>query len=910
MSTLTERIGAATTALEQGVASVLAAVSSASDSASSAATSAGTASSAAEQTALDRIATDADRTAVAADKVEIEGFKNDAETAKIDTLAALGAASAATLDTQRLLDLRIDRAEQNAQWDVANLLRKFNAIVPSSAVAKVDYRGVATLNVEPSGDRTITIPAAEFITVSLTAIEEAVTLPLRWLTCMVIEAGTVPSGQIVIHYRYISDGLGGVAYPTQYAPAQTSPVAGVALRSLLNTIDGTTIRTSGRIVIQNTAATPVTIFFPIFAVGTQAELAAKVPPSNFRKKVEPVEVLGALPSRDFEFWHRWSADAADRQTLARDITLAADSVAGNNSNSGTRHAPKLTLATLSTASTDGMIGLKRGSRFKLQEVPVLTGIAGVSLRDFGRAGDPLPIIDAFEEVPNESWIAAGDGTYNFTPAATTSTTALVDDYYNGITVVEVDIAVEAAGKPYTARKQLMRKASLAECAATAGSYYIQSLGGGLFKRHIRPTDDSIPGVTFRYETINVYSPIWWYMSDDRSVSGVHIIGSCHGYGGISLGKGGVIDRCVQMHGPMHQSVIWGGLVQRTLFYKAAKDFVEGAACVFYGNDTSGMAGILRQVISLDVANVFYAHNSVGNSARWSQITVEDVMFINGRRTNGSLWGIALSAANTTKFVTTRAYVEGFRTGYSHVADLVYAEVTDSAFINVGFIYTSTLFTNNVVRLENISDPSDVNSRGCSVRRSSASSAIRNNLFHFRVTDRGVASDLAVSLLGTFTNTDTPVIERNLFVVDGPATSVLYGSLPTSGELSYTADNNVIVLVSPAVAISMNGGVSPVGRVGPPQGWDASDRYYGADTVIDRLQGREANTAFFDLSEDPRGIDAVFVDADNCDYRWADTDIARRIAKAVADRQAGPNWTMIGKPRIPTVEEAVQIIQNA
>ena len=76
-----------------------------------------------------------------------------------------------------------------------------------------------------------------------------------------------------------------------------------------------------------------------------------------------------------------------------------------------------------------------------------------------------------------------------------------------------------------------------------------------------------------------------------------------------------------------------------------------------------------------------------------------------------------------------------------------------------------------------------------------------------------------------------------------------------------------------------------------------------------VTGQDANSLYIDLKNDPRGYDAVFVDYENGDLRWASTDVGKKISDYCRENNVGTDWTINKFPEIPTVDEAAKIIQK-
>ena len=80
-------------------------------------------------------------------------------------------------------------------------------------------------------------------------------------------------------------------------------------------------------------------------------------------------------------------------------------------------------------------------------------------------------------------------------------------------------------------------------------------------------------------------------------------------------------------------------------------------------------------------------------------------------------------------------------------------------------------------------------------------------------------------------------------------------------------------------------------------------YLAANPTLDQ------HSMYVDLSADPRGIQALFVDPINGDFRWAQTDVARRCAAFCKTNNVGPAAVTSRWPLVPTVDEAVRLISG-
>lgn len=855
-----------------------------------------------------------------------------AETAKLSVLTA-------NVLAERPMALRRRRLEMNGNYDAIDRLPGYtnDSLNPQSGLsgAVITVGAGATVQIEASGEVTYTIPQNGWLRIALnhfdpmvgTTASNGTTGPPAWAFVCIVEAGEISLDAITMQARYAAnDPTQGGGFFTENVDriSLTRPYPGVALFGSRNWNGTANVYSSGGhvIFIQNPGTTAITILKPFMKYDyTTVGFDGKIP-HNMGLRYPPRGLMPAsMPIRDFEFWKGWGEDRLARHLLEKQTTGAADFVLGLNTNAGARRTPKKTIEGATGLNSlivnEGTYALARGSRFR-EELTNQQNWVGVDLRDLtnGKSGYPLPILDAYDEVPNGSWVATGDGTYNFTPITYTggpNGSSLVDNGYDFIGVLEIDIAEEAAGRPWSARRALARTTSQAACAAKAGSYYVQNLGAGSFRRYIRPSDSAAPGTKYRYDVINRWQQIPWYIATGRSVQGVHLLGSGSGYGSVPMGDDALMDRVIMMHSTAHTTVIRGGIIQRSLLYSPGyEDSQAGPAITFYEANAVGQKGILRQLISLNVPSVFYNHTSSGPEGDYDEIRVEDCVMVGPPRSNHlasnglGLWGQAVGAANVKKATIERCYFEQYADPCSLTHWVPNTSIKNCAFVDVARIRSSKIFHNNVVRYTNYSDSSNVNNRGAA-NFLEASSSVQNNFMHAKMKTSSVSSDNGFNMGLTY-NAGSK-FKRNIVVVEheiGISNGFLIGQL---GDLALAPghqeiDQNVYINCVPN---------APIGAGGKLGTGSNDPNIFGWVKYKERINfgggAYENGSFYFDLSRDPRGINAVFVDAANLDYRWADTDIAREIAKAVETTGAGPDWMLMGKPNIPTIEEAVDIINR-
>ncbi len=605
------------------------------------------------------------------------------------------------------------------------------------------------------------------------------------------------------------------------------------------------------------------------------------------------------PTCDFDFGSLLYGPPAGDDQLT---TLAVDSVGGNNANAGTLYAPKLTLP--QTVSQGEVIGLYRGSFFRdslsftalgTTDGTVVQGVALGSL-------NALPVISALDPVPDAGFVSNGDGTYAYT---WTGEDTLSNDGYNNVYVVEINTTTEAAS-PVASRRRMTDAATLAAVAGSPaasgkGSVYVQSLGNNQWKATLQPSDSLAPGGgVYRYEVVSRVQPVDFGGSatnpGDGALSGVELVGGGSGYGALTGPPGFAGDRLAFVHATSHNAVVGGGSLQRSVFYESGNQTSGSIQLAWYAGTGTGLRWTLDDCLFYAnvgdrAANCLIAHT--GGSSSYDRGDLARCAFLGARWSDSSLQGTAIDYANVATGVIEGVYVFGIRNtfGYNMPAS---TEVKGSVFQAVWRTLIAGSFHDNILECEgatNAVDPGYAVPCGFLFHQNGAS--VVNNLFWAHGLAAAASDHQAVGF-----NFDTGVTsgtaQRNILVLDPatPATQASYTQgLPASlGGVS--VDYNLVICTGRFAAPNPSGNAFT--------SWAAYQAGYPA---------LDAHSLFVDLSNDPRGLGAVFLNPANGDFRWAQTDVARRCAAYCAANNVGPATVTTHWPLVPTVDAAVRLLTD-
>ena len=584
----------------------------------------------------------------------------------------------------------------------------------------------------------------------------------------------------------------------------------------------------------------------------------------------------------------------------RDVTVAIDSVTGSENNPGTLDLPKLSLQ---QPVPDGSVfGLYSGSLFR-DSLPFssLGTTHDILVEDLATGpnatGTALPIISALDPVKSSALSSNSDGTYSYQWAAEN---AVVNDGYSNVYLVEINTATETA-MPIASRHRMIDLGSNTAVAATAGSAYVTSLGGGQWQAVFHPSDNLAPGSgsVYRYEVVSRYSPANWGSGNpgDGAMSGVMLAGSSDGYGSLSGPASFAGDRLAILHASTHSAVIGGGSLQRSVFYEAgALTGSSGPAiqlawytptgtglrwsvsnCLFYAN------------VGDRVPNCLIAHTS--NASTYDRGDISDTAFIGARWSNGSLQGTAIDYVAVATGIINRVYVQAIQEIFGFNMPLA-TEVKNSVFRQVGRARVGGNFHDNIVLAESVSDPaSPANAPTALLLQQNGASATHNILWVRGVPGSTAGNGEQVIGFSVYPGVTTGTATHNIIALD-PATvttsaNYFQGGPPPS---SLALDYNLVICTGAFYAAGTQNNFS----------WAA---YQANNPTLD------VHSLFVDLSGDPRGLKAVFADPINGDFRWAQTAVAAQCAAYCRANKVGPATVSSHWPTVPTIDEAVTTLSS-
>lgn len=600
---------------------------------------------------------------------------------------------------------------------------------------------------------------------------------------------------------------------------------------------------------------------------------------------------------------RWGADRSTRMMDEALITVAFDSVSGSDAAAGTRYAPKQTLDAGSTLAQDARVGFKNNSVWRESYNDLGSSTKGIRLQNYtdGRVGQDFPIIKGCLSLTGSTWTLESGTCWKTTYTADAAATSY--DGYSYVKVIQTTVA-DSAASPLGATMALNRASSKANCIATVGTFFTEDTTSTTRTVYINPNDGIIPSSStlYTYEATDRYCVVNWVAGQARMgvMQGIEVYDSAFGYGAISGGPNSVFSGIIASHGGTHTLKMEAGEVRDFILYNkgftsssAGNCYISPSATGYSWRWTNGMAYYCYP-------SPFYSHCAAGTftSGEYSYIWVDGE-----RQANGSLiMGDGFVADSVSEALIEWCYVKGRqRNGRAGTyVNPCAATLQNCLFREQGIFFSHALTRNCIVQIENQSDPDSVNNRYSIMCRLSQADIVENCLVHATNTDvsgyPAGLSDYSTSVFDIVQlGANTPNARKNIFLVETMlATS--QSIVQDTGTAAWASNDNIYIFCVPGNIVSFQSG--------------GSGSHFTIAEYLAEFTGHDTTSQFFDLRDDPRGAQAVFVDPANGDYRWAQTEVAAQIKAAAESLGAGPEWTISKWPTMPTVDEARNMMIRA
>jgi gliding motility-associated-like protein len=466
---------------------------------------------------------------------------------------------------------------------------------------------------------------------------------------------------------------------------------------------------------------------------------------------------------------------------------------------------------------------------------------------------------------------------------------------NYIYVVEIDKALEKTA-PFTARKLLDFAPSVQAVDITPGSFYEPLTTGNSITVSIHTSDGSSPNSNpkYRYEVAIRANAVNSYWNDNNRFENLWLRGYGSGYGPAPGGANSYYNKVIFGPGAgIHHLVLKSGTINNSLFLPAAKN-TSAFSIVFYDVEGLERHNIIANSIFLDIPTPIYTHTDHGSF--YGALELNNVVAF----AEGSQRGAFLSTSNNDSVFLTNVYLDGYNYGYNVGNNYIsskYSKIKNSYFKDVvnaiayGFNSIQGYVDNSFIRLVGKETVIGIS------MESKTSFNLSNSILHIK--NNATNNNAGRFITGAGQSANHISSTGNIFICDvDPGQSVIAAKTNTDNGAGTSSDvwnNNVYILLKGnKILWSVTNGATNNGST-TVQTFDEWKKQSGQDQ----------NSLFFDLRNDPRGLQAVFMDPDNGNYELANTKEGDQI-RALHAGMTTPITCFLKKP---TYEEAADLLRN-
>lgn len=463
--------------------------------------------------------------------------------------------------------------------------------------------------------------------------------------------------------------------------------------------------------------------------------------------------------------------------------------------------------------------------------------------------------------------------------------------YNYIFVVEIDKELEKTA-PITARKILAYEPSVEKVTATPASFYEASAVPDSMQVFIHTSDDQSPNShrRFRYEIVVRNRAINSYNYDNNKFENLWVRGYGAGYGLLPGGNNSSYNKIIFGPGAaIHHLVLKSGIINNSLFLPGIKN-IGSIALTFYNVEGFGKTNKVSNTIFFDIPNAIYSHTSYGS--HYSKLDLDNIIAFADTSTGGLLVSTSDNDTLILNNVYTDKYSRVVNVGDKYISpksvfinNSCFKDVSTAIVLGTNFIKAQV--NNTLIRSDKKTDVTALDIQ------QNTSLLITNSVIHIRSVSS--QNDVIQRVQGS---KDQITATGNIFISAVSDNNVMkvgsFKCFKTNASINDRLDSNVYVLVSGKDIYwdIINQGSSPINTTSSFNEWQ-------------RLSGQDANSLFFDLRHDPRGLKAIFTDPENGNYELANTDETNKIRTI----RAGMTKPVTCFLKRPSYEEAAEMIRS-
>ncbi len=570
---------------------------------------------------------------------------------------------------------------------------------------------------------------------------------------------------------------------------------------------------------------------------------------------------------------------------------------GNDSNAGkTSFAPlksfKGSIALLrKTASEKGAvsIGLESGSHFNEALLPSYSVLVGM-YNNFLYNNNPV-VLNGSDEY-NAGWTLVENSPNVFEHAISTAGfSGEPVGGYNYVFVVEIDKELEKT-LPLTARKILAYEPSIEKVNAKPGTFYEPATISDSIQVYVHTTDGQPPNLhaKFRYEVTVRNRAVNSYDYDNNTFENLSVRGYGAGYGLLPGGYNSSYNKIIFGPGAaVHHLVLKSGKINNSLFLPGVRN-IPNIALTFYNVEGFGKVNKVSNTIFLAIPQAIYSHTSYGT--HYASVELNNVIGFADTAIGGQFISTSDNDTLILNNVYTDKYSAGLNVGHNNISASVIS-INNSCFKDVvrGMAFGSNSIKAQINNTLIRSDKKD-NVTAIAMQQNTTL-VLTNSILHIRNT-----GNQGIFLSRYLSSADGVTATGNIFIADANEQDDIqvghYKPFDINGIVQDKLNKNVYILVK-----------------GRNMVWDINNNSTSSVTNTtsftewQRLSGQDLNSLFFDLRKDPRGLKAIFIDADNGNYELANTPEAHRI-RAINAGMTLPVTCFLKKP---SYEEAADMIRS-
>ncbi len=465
--------------------------------------------------------------------------------------------------------------------------------------------------------------------------------------------------------------------------------------------------------------------------------------------------------------------------------------------------------------------------------------------------------------------------------------------YSFIYVTEVN-KLTAVVQPYTSKKPLRFLNNLLQADTMPGSYVEEVTNGPIAKKiYVHTSNSTSPNnnTNYQYQIAVKDWAIYGFAIPNNSYEKLWVYGYGAGVGMLPSGTNAYFNRVIFGPGAgIHHLGVRAGSINNCVFLPASEN-VTKYAVVFYNTQGNMARNSINNTLFLGIDDPLYTHTS-GSNTNFSSLSLNNVIAFADKKG----MGVPIVGNNVDSIIVNRMYAYNY--GYIYVSSNPrYLGISNSVFLNSVYgIKCMQLST--ICKVENTLIQTEHPNLGIGINSGDSTALyVNNSIIHIKC-DKVRPNTPAYIINGTGKVANSCKIYRNIFIASTDSTSTIHAAKGMAANSTFSNgddwDYNVYVLLK-----------------GKGITWLIANAQGTGFTTLNSLEewktqsGQDAHSIFIDLRNDNRGLNALFIDADNGNFTLAGNQTAQLIKNLSAGMQ-NPLLCYITRP---TQEQAASMVAN-